>query len=149
MSRPRRQGFTLVEIMIVVAVIALLTAIAIPAFLQYRKDAQDALYMAQLRVMRDAFKVYYIKHNAYPPDVWHGVQEKSDEEAVEYLGRYRESYGRVLSLFTAINRDLKVLTFDTARESLDEVADKLLLEFGFKKGSPAMSEELVHSRYRG
>lgn len=37
-----KQGFTLVEIMIVVAIIAILAAIAIPNFVKYRKESQEA-----------------------------------------------------------------------------------------------------------
>jgi len=37
-----KQGFTLVEIMIVVAIIAILAAIAIPNFVKYRKESQQA-----------------------------------------------------------------------------------------------------------
>jgi len=75
-------------------------------------------------------------------DVWHGVQERSAKDAVEYLGRYRESYGQVISLLTANKHDLKVLTFDTGRESLDKVVDKLLVEFGLNiaPDSPAEQE---------
>lgn len=43
-----KKGFTLVEIMIVVAIIALLVAIAIPAFLKNRRDAQGNACVAQL-----------------------------------------------------------------------------------------------------
>jgi prepilin-type N-terminal cleavage/methylation domain-containing protein len=61
--RTRRQGFTLVEIMIVVAIIALLTAIAIPAFLQYRKDAQATICTNSLRLIHHAKEALAIKHN--------------------------------------------------------------------------------------
>jgi cytidylate kinase len=75
-------------------------------------------------------------------DVWHGVQDKSTEDAVEYLGRYRESYGKVISLLTAHKDDLKVLAFDTARESLDSVVDKLLLEFGLKVAPDSPAKQM-------
>ena len=65
----RRMGFTLIEVVVVVAVISLMTSIAIPAYLQYRRDAQAALFMNQLRVARDAFKSYNIKNGTYPPDM--------------------------------------------------------------------------------
>lgn len=39
MKAKRKQAFTLVEIMIVIAIIAILAAVAIPAFLQYRERA--------------------------------------------------------------------------------------------------------------
>ena len=59
----RKQGFTLVEIMIVVAIIALLTAIAIPAFLQYRRDAQASVCSNALRLIHHAKEVLAIKYN--------------------------------------------------------------------------------------
>jgi prepilin-type N-terminal cleavage/methylation domain-containing protein len=59
-------GFTLVEIMIVVAIISLLTAIAIPAFLQYRLDTQMGLCLANLRLIQGALAAYQTKTGSYP-----------------------------------------------------------------------------------
>lgn len=59
----RKQGFTLVEIMIVVAIIGLLTAIAIPAFLQYRADTRAGLCANNLRLIEHAKSVVAIKLN--------------------------------------------------------------------------------------
>ena len=42
MKKRMKKGFTLVEIMIVVAIIAILAAIAIPNFVKYRKESQEA-----------------------------------------------------------------------------------------------------------
>lgn len=54
----RRLGFTLVEVMIVVAVIALLATIAIPNFLKARNTARVKACMANLRAM-DTAKVQW------------------------------------------------------------------------------------------
>ena len=69
----RRAAFTMVEIMMVVVLIAMLVAIGLPAFLQYRNDSQDALYTAHLRIIRDAVKSYNIKSGGFPPEVNVGV----------------------------------------------------------------------------
>src|SRR3954463_12853426 len=51
LSAKRRGGFTLVEIMIVVAIIALLAAIAVPGFLRARKRAQASKILNDLRML--------------------------------------------------------------------------------------------------
>src|SRR6266446_3997205 len=50
----RREGFTLVEIMIVVAIIALLAAIAVPGFLRARKRSQATRILNDLRMIDSA-----------------------------------------------------------------------------------------------
>ena len=62
---------------------------------------------------------------------WHGVKDKSEAEAFEYLERYREAYRRVIACL-AVNDDLQILKFDTAQESLDGVVDQILAEFRLK-----------------
>jgi prepilin-type N-terminal cleavage/methylation domain-containing protein len=58
-----RRGFTLVEIMIVVAIIALLAAIAVPNFLRARKRAQASRILDDLRVLDGATDQYAIENN--------------------------------------------------------------------------------------
>ncbi len=59
----RRGGFTLVEIMIVVAIIALLAAIAVPGFLCARKRAQATKILNDLRMIDAAIDQYAIESN--------------------------------------------------------------------------------------
>ena len=58
-----RGGFTLVEIMIVVAIIALLAAIAVPNFLRARKRSQATRMLEDLRVIDSAIDQYAIETN--------------------------------------------------------------------------------------
>ena len=57
----KRAGFTLVEIMIVVAIIALLAAIAVPGFLRARKRSQATKIINDLRMIDSAVDQYAIE----------------------------------------------------------------------------------------
>ncbi len=58
----KRAGFTLVEIMIVVAIIALLAAIAVPGFLRARKRSQASKILNDLRMIDAAIDQYAIEN---------------------------------------------------------------------------------------
>jgi len=65
MQKPIKKtgGFTLVEIMIVVAIIALLAAIAVPNFLRARKRSQATRILEDLRLLDSANDQYAIENN--------------------------------------------------------------------------------------
>ncbi len=60
------RGFTLVEILVAVAVVALLAAIAIPQFMIYRREAVDAEMKSDLRNASVAIEAYYAKQTVLP-----------------------------------------------------------------------------------
>lgn len=64
----RRLGFTLVEIMIAIAIIALLAAIAVPNFLRARKRSQATRMLNDLRVIDYALDRWTIEKNKVPGD---------------------------------------------------------------------------------
>ena len=65
----KRTGFTLVEIMIVVAIIALLAAIAIPNLLRAKITANDANAKATLKTLSTASEAFSAVNGAYPTDI--------------------------------------------------------------------------------
>jgi len=59
----RQAGFTLIELMIVVAIIGILAAIAIPQFSAYRQQAFNAAAESNLRNMITAEETYFVDNN--------------------------------------------------------------------------------------
>jgi prepilin-type N-terminal cleavage/methylation domain-containing protein len=66
-------AFTLVEIMIVVVIIGLLAAMAIPAFARVREAAQNTRYISDLRTFAQAFETYAAKNGTWPANAGSGV----------------------------------------------------------------------------
>lgn len=66
---PRRPGFTLIELMMVVSIIGLLAVIAIPHMRRARMRAQDSAFINDLRVISDSvLEQYAITTGNYPED---------------------------------------------------------------------------------
>ena len=66
--RDEEQGFTLIELMVVVLIIAILIAIAIPTFLGARQRAQDRAAQSDLRNGLTAEKTVYTDNQVYSSD---------------------------------------------------------------------------------
>jgi len=64
-----KKAFTLVEIMIVVSIIVLLAAVAIPNLLRARLNANEASAIASLRTLSSALETYFVSQRTYPSDL--------------------------------------------------------------------------------
>jgi prepilin-type N-terminal cleavage/methylation domain-containing protein len=76
-QKTAKAGFTLVEIMIVVAILALLAAVALPNFLRAKKRAQAVMVLEEIQLIEKA-KQLYANENSLPGSVnvpWSGVQK--------------------------------------------------------------------------
>ncbi|MEM7312228.1 MAG: prepilin-type N-terminal cleavage/methylation domain-containing protein [Planctomycetota bacterium] len=64
---PKRAGFTLVELVVVVLIIALLAAVAAPKFLKTTAKANDSGVKHSLHVIRDAIELYVAENQGTLP----------------------------------------------------------------------------------
>jgi prepilin-type N-terminal cleavage/methylation domain-containing protein len=90
-----RGGFTLVEIMIVVAIIALLAAIAVPNFLRARKRSQATRCLEDLRLIDAADDQYAIENNKTTGNTvaWTDVQNYLKTGSVLYNSGGSDLFG--------------------------------------------------------
>lgn len=63
---PARKGFTLIELMIVITVIAILVTIAIVSFTRVQQQARDTKRKAEIRTISQALHAYNADHGQYP-----------------------------------------------------------------------------------
>src|ERR1700759_1592975 len=94
----RRGGFTLVEIMIVVAIIALLAAIAVPGFLRARKRSQASKIINDLRMIDAAVDQYAIENGKKTGDAaafadWQKYIKKDTNLYVTGADLFGDPYG--------------------------------------------------------
>jgi len=98
----KRKGFTLVELLIVMAVIAILIAIAIPSFRGMQLEAKKSRAQGDVRVIKIAVESYYKNHsNAYPTfgTTWESsltgaspqILEQSLSDPFSTIGEYKSA----------------------------------------------------------
>ena len=115
------RGFTLVEIMIVVAIIALLAAIAVPNFLRSRKRSQATQILQDLRQIDGAKDLYAIEFNKVGGNSigWGDVQRYLKQGSRLYSSNGRDVLGNAFALNTV---DTPPYVSSTSYDALSDVA---------------------------
>ncbi len=75
MTHPRQDGFTLVELIIVIAIMGILAAVAVPQFSKSPNKAREAVLKTDLHTMREAIDQYFADKARYPESLETLVEE--------------------------------------------------------------------------
>ncbi len=62
----KKEGFTLVELMSVIAIIGILISFATPLFITYRERAIKCVAETEMKIIEDAIHCYFIAHGEFP-----------------------------------------------------------------------------------
>lgn len=90
--RKRRSGFTIVEILVVLAIISLLASILIPSFNRMKRAAQSTLCVGKLREIGIGLNNYFLDHGMTFPTLVAARESREEEEPsidtelLEYVG---------------------------------------------------------------
>lgn len=69
MSEEKKSGFTLIELMVTLTIIAILTSITVAVYLQVTEKAKSVTCQSNLRILRSAIVVYRSANNSNPPSL--------------------------------------------------------------------------------
>ena len=98
MRRRLSSGFTLVELLVVVVILGVLAAIAIPQFSSNTEDAKLAALDSSLAEMRNSVELYYHQHNAAYP----GARKYTDGSAAGTTAEADTAFIKQLTLYSAV-----------------------------------------------
>lgn len=85
---PKRYGFTIWEILLVLAIMGIIVSIAVPRFLETTENAQDTIHKANILMLEDAARQYYLDTGSFPEVI--GDLLETPDNINEWQGPYLE-----------------------------------------------------------
>ncbi|ENY1135482.1 pilin, partial [Neisseria gonorrhoeae] len=105
-----QKGFTLIELMIVIAIVGILAAVALPAYQDYTARAQVSEAILLAEGQKSAVTEYYLNHGKWPEDnTSAGVASPADKIKGKYVQKVEVAKGVVTAEMasTGVNKEIK------------------------------------------
>ncbi len=116
-----QKGFTLIELMIVVAIIAILAAIAIPAYQDYVIRSQVSEGMSLLDGAKTAVAEYYTNNGTWPSDNAQAGLAADSQINGKYVSKVDVTSGVITATFSATSPQVANKNLDTKVLALSPV----------------------------
>ena len=105
--RKAEQGFTLIEIMVVVGIIGLLVAVLIPNVTGKMNEARIASARVQIKNVEEALVAYSMKHGGKYPDSLETLTQETDDEDALLQGGIEDPWGTPIQFEKRGNKGTK------------------------------------------
>ncbi|EMS6995833.1 pilin, partial [Neisseria gonorrhoeae] len=105
-----QKGFTLIELMIVIAIVGILAAVALPAYQDYTARAQVSEAILLAEGQKSAVTEYYLNHGEWPEDNGDaGVASPADKIKGKYVQKVEVAKGVVTAEMASsnVNKEIK------------------------------------------
>ncbi|CWN58721.1 fimbrial protein (pilin) [Neisseria meningitidis] len=104
-----QKGFTLIELMIVIAIVGILAAVALPAYQDYTARAQVSEAILLAEGQKSAVTEYYLNHGEWPKNNTSAGVASSSEIKGKYVKEVEVKNGVVTAtmLSTGVNNEIK------------------------------------------
>ncbi|HFC7239079.1 TPA: pilin, partial [Neisseria meningitidis] len=104
-----QKGFTLIELMIVIAIVGILAAVALPAYQDYTARAQVSEAILLAEGQKSAVTEYYLNHGIWPGDNSSAGVASSSKIKGKYVEKVEVAKGVITAtmLSTGVNNEIK------------------------------------------
>ncbi|HGT9337706.1 TPA: pilin, partial [Neisseria gonorrhoeae] len=104
-----QKGFTLIELMIVIAIVGILAAVALPAYQDYTARAQVSEAILLAEGQKSAVTEYYLNHGKWPENNGDAGVASSDKIKGKYVQKVEVAKGVVTAQMasTGVNKEIK------------------------------------------